>query len=132
MTVSRVNEWTDAWEDFAPPARLAPAPARPTRSQHTAAPRRKAARPAAARPAQRRSTASRPRAVSPERARRVRHLRALRRDLLVDFVAAFALMLFVFIATAGLGVVALLEIPIAGLVVASFVVEYRRRRRLRR
>ena len=70
--------------------------------------------------------------MSSERARRLRHLRALRRDLLVDVGAAFALMLFVVIATAGLGVVLLFEIPVGALVVASFVIERRRRRQRRR
>jgi hypothetical protein len=59
----------------------------------------------------------------------VRHLRTLRRDLLIDFVAAFVLMVMVLIATAGLGVVLLLEIPLGGLVIGSFVYERRRRRR---
>jgi hypothetical protein len=62
----------------------------------------------------------------------MRQLRALRRDVLVDFVAAFVLMVMVLIATAGLGVVLLLEIPLAALVVGSFVFEWRRRRGRRR
>ncbi len=57
----------------------------------------------------------------------MRHLRALRRDMLVDVVAAFVLMLMILIATAGLGVVALLEIPLGLAVIASFVIERRRR-----
>jgi hypothetical protein len=67
-------------------------------------------------------------AARPERRRRRRRLQQLRRDLLVDLVAALALTIFVLIVTAGLGVVALLEIPTAGLVIASFVIERRRRR----
>jgi hypothetical protein len=64
-----------------------------------------------------------------ERRRRTRRLQQLRRDLLVDLVAALALTIFVLIVTAGLGVVALLEIPVAGLVIGSFLVERRRRGR---
>jgi hypothetical protein len=63
-----------------------------------------------------------------EQRRRRRHLQRLRRDALVDVIAALVLTIFVLIATAGLGVVALLEIPVAGLVIASFVIERRRRK----
>jgi hypothetical protein len=62
-----------------------------------------------------------------ERRRRRRHLQRLRRDLVLDLAAALGLTIAVLIGTAGLGVVALLEIPVAGLVLASFVVERRRR-----
>jgi hypothetical protein len=58
----------------------------------------------------------------------VRHLRVLRRDLLIDFVAAFVIMVMVLIATAGLGVVLLLELPLGAVVIGSFVFEWRRRR----
>jgi hypothetical protein len=86
--------------------------------------------------------AARPRAVPPdrgarapagdhaarlERRRRRRHLQRLRRDLVADLAAALGLTVAVLVGTAGLGVVALLEIPVAGLVLASFVVERRRR-----
>lgn len=69
-----------------------------------------------------------------ERRRRELHLRRLRRDLLEDFGIAIVLMILVLVITAGLGVVALLEIPVAGAVVASYVLERRRRvkRRARR
>jgi hypothetical protein len=119
-------------------------PARPDREERR--PARASARPArapGARPAQRSGATAPPtrasgpaarasartQAPSGERARRLRHLRALRRDLLIDFVAAFVLMVMVLIATAGLGVVLLLEIPLGALVIGSFVFEWRRRRR---
>jgi uncharacterized protein YjiS (DUF1127 family) len=79
----------------------------------------------AARPRQRPAAAGRPARI--EQRRRRRHLQQLRRDALVDFIAAFALMIVVLIATAGLGVVALLEIPVALAVIASVVAERRRR-----
>ncbi len=69
---------------------------------------------------------------SSERARRQRHLRRLRRDLLVDLGAAVVLMIVVLSLTAGLGVVLLLELPVAGVIIASFALERRRRRRVRR
>ena len=148
MPASRPRtEWTDAWQDWPPPARLAAAPAReerrprperqrperePRRPPRTSPPRTsREGRPSArtsSRPA-RAPGVQRPPSISGERARRMRHLRALRRDLLVDFVAAFVLMLMVLIATAGLGVVLLLEIPLAALVLGSFVLERRLRRR---
>jgi hypothetical protein len=58
--------------------------------------------------------------------RRRRHLQQLRRDLLVDVLAAIALMIFVLVVTAGLGVVALLELPVGAVVVGSYVVGRRR------
>lgn len=123
MPASRpLTNWTGPWEDLQAPARSA-APRR-ARLQSTPAQRH---RPPTARTSQRRT-----RAASPERTRRLRHLRALRRDLLIDVAAAFALMLFVVIATAGLGVVLLLEIPVGALVVTSFVIERRHRRQRRR
>ncbi len=70
----------------------------------------------------------RPRRPS-ERARRQRHLRRLRRDLLVDVTSALVLMIVVLSLTAGLGVVLLLEVPVAGLLTLSFVLERRRRSR---
>lgn len=107
-----LTDWTDPWEGFSAPSAADVRPAGSHRARTQSAPPRR-----------------RPRPASPERARRLRHLRALRRDLLVDVAAAFALMVFVVIATAGLGVVLLLEIPVGVLVVASFVIERRRRRR---
>jgi hypothetical protein len=53
----------------------------------------------------------------------------LRRDALTDFAVALGLMIVILIVTAGLGVVALLEIPAAALVIASYVAERRRRGR---
>jgi hypothetical protein len=67
-----------------------------------------------------------------ERRRRERHLRRLRRDLLEDVGIAIVLMSFTLIVTAGLGVVALLEIPVAAAVIASYVVERGIRRGRRR
>jgi hypothetical protein len=46
----------------------------------------------------------------------------------VDGAAALALMIALLIVTAGLGVIALLEVPAAGVVITSFVLERRRRR----
>ncbi|MDQ6607083.1 MAG: hypothetical protein M3Z06_11125 [Actinomycetota bacterium] len=65
-----------------------------------------------------------------ERRRRERHRRRLRRDLLEDFGLALLLTLTALILTAGLGVIALLEVPLLGLVIASFGLE--RRLRVRR
>jgi hypothetical protein len=72
------------------------------------------------------------RAARLERLRRERHLRRLRRDLLMDFALGSLLTILIISVTAGLGVVALLEIPVAGAVIGSFAVERaaRRRRRL--
>ena len=63
------------------------------------------------------------------RRRRQRHLRLLRRDLLADLVAAVFLTIVMLSVTAGLGALALAEVPIAGAVIGSFVVERRRRTR---
>jgi Flp pilus assembly protein TadB len=68
---------------------------------------------------------------SSERRRRRRHLQQLRRDLLVDGGLALVLTVLVLSATAGLGVVALLEVPIGAAVLLSFVLERRARRRSR-
>jgi hypothetical protein len=69
-----------------------------------------------------------------ERRRRERHLRLLRRDLLIDSVAALVVMAVLLIETAGLGVIALLEIPVGAAVIGSFLAErwWRRRSRLDR
>jgi hypothetical protein len=69
------------------------------------------------------------RARRAERQRRERHLRRLRRDLLEDVAMAIGLMIVILSVTAGLGVVALLEIPVGAAVLASFLVERRIRRR---
>lgn len=63
------------------------------------------------------------RRISPERRRRERHYRLRRRDLLVDAGLAFALTIALITITAGLGVLALLELPIAGGLIASLVAE---------
>lgn len=62
-----------------------------------------------------------------ERRRRERHWRRLRRDLLEDVLAGLVLMILTLVVTAGLGVVALLEIPAGAAVIGSFVVERSRR-----
>jgi hypothetical protein len=71
------------------------------------------------------------RRVSPERRRRERHYRLRRRDLLVDAGLAFALTIALISITAGLGVLALLELPIAAGLIASLVAERAARRRRR-
>ena len=63
------------------------------------------------------------------RRRRQRHLRLLRRDLLGDVVAAVVLTILMLSVTAGLGALALAEIPVAGAVIGSFILERRTRRR---
>ena len=60
---------------------------------------------------------------SAERRRRERHLRRRRRDLLADTAFALVLTIMLISVTAGLGVLALLEVPIAGLVAISLVAE---------
>jgi hypothetical protein len=64
-----------------------------------------------------------------ERRWRERHLRRRRRDLLADVAIAIVLMIVILIWTAGLGVIALIEIPVGGLIIGSFVFERRMRRR---
>jgi hypothetical protein len=66
-----------------------------------------------------------------ERRRRERHRRRLRRDLLEDFALALLLTVTALIVTAGLGVIALLEVPVLGAVIASFGLERRMRARRR-
>jgi hypothetical protein len=63
------------------------------------------------------------------RRRRERHRRRLRRDLLEDFGLALLVSVTALIMTAGLGVIALLEVPLLGAVIASFWLERRVRRR---
>ncbi|MDQ6836399.1 MAG: hypothetical protein M3016_09455 [Actinomycetota bacterium] len=67
--------------------------------------------------------------ASRDRRQRERHFRRRRRDLLED--AAFALLATIILisATAGLGVLALLEIPMVGIVVGSIVAERMIRKR---
>ena len=61
-----------------------------------------------------------------ERRRREQHLRRRRRDLLEDFGMAVVLVLVALTWTAGLGVIALIEIPVGAAVIASLVLERRR------
>jgi hypothetical protein len=56
-----------------------------------------------------------------ERRRRERHLQALRRDALVDVLLALALMTVTLMVTSGLGVVAILALPVGLLVMASYL-----------
>ena len=84
-----------------------------------------------------RGTTPPPRAAAPgaqsaaraERRARERHLRRRRRDLLEDTAVAFVLTIAALIVTAGLGVIALLEVPLGAVVLGSFVIARRRRRR---
>jgi Sec-independent protein secretion pathway component TatC len=59
------------------------------------------------------------------------HYRRRRRDLLEDFGAALVLMIFAIILTPGLGMLALLEIPVALVVIGSVIAERRMRKRRR-
>jgi hypothetical protein len=61
-----------------------------------------------------------------ERRRREQHLRRRRRDLLEDVGMAIVLMIVALICTGGLGVIALIEIPVGAAVIASLVLERRR------
>jgi hypothetical protein len=67
-----------------------------------------------------------------QRRRRELHRRRLRRDLLEDFGLAMLLTVTALILAAGLGVIALLEVPLLGVVIASFGLERRIRARRRR
>jgi hypothetical protein len=68
-------------------------------------------------------------AAGAERRRRERHLRRRRRDPLEDVALGLLLTIIALILTAGLGVIALIEIPVAGAVIGSFVLERRARKR---
>lgn len=68
------------------------------------------------------------RAVMLERRRRTQLIRRRRRDLLADTAIAIALTMFALIVTGGLGVLALIEVPVALGLVATVVLERRRRR----
>jgi hypothetical protein len=67
-----------------------------------------------------------------ERRRREQHMRRRRRDLLEDFGIAVVLMIVALTWTAGLGVIALIEIPVGAAVIGSLVLERRWRKRRRR
>jgi Flp pilus assembly protein TadB len=67
--------------------------------------------------------------ASIERRRRQRHFARRRRDLLEDSALAFLLTVVLLTVTSGLGVIALLEIPMAIVLIASIVIPRVRRRR---
>jgi Na+-translocating ferredoxin:NAD+ oxidoreductase RnfD subunit len=71
------------------------------------------------------------RATRTERRRREQHLRRRRRDLLEDVAIAILLTIVALIWTAGLGVIALIAVPIAGALIGSFLVERALRKRRR-
>jgi hypothetical protein len=68
------------------------------------------------------------RAVRLARRRRLQHLRRRRRDLLEDLLTAIVLVGFALSLTPGLGVIAILAVPVALALVGTVVVERRRRR----
>ena len=98
-------------------ARVRPAPDRPPPSPPTGV------RPPGVRP---------PGARATERRRRERHYRLRRRDLLEDLGVGLLLTALLLMLTAGLGVLALLDVALVGLLGATGVVERRRRRRAAR
>jgi hypothetical protein len=67
-------------------------------------------------------------AQATERRRREQHYRLRRRDLLEDLGAGLLVTILLLMLTAGLGVLALLDLALLALLVASGVVERRRRR----
>jgi len=95
---------------------MSAAPARSPRDQ----------RPASALPARAPTGA---RARNAERRRRERHFRRRRRDLLEDAAIALIVVIVLLSVTAGLGVLALLELPIGGSLVACSIAERRLRAR---
>ncbi len=70
----------------------------------------------------------RPRATA-DRRRRERHYRLRRRDLVQDLGAGLLVAVLLFMLTAGLGVLALIDFALIGLLIASGVIGRRRRRR---
>lgn len=85
------------------------------------------------RPAPDRPAPSRPPGVpATERRRRERHYRLRRRDLLQDLGAGLLLTALLLLLTAGLGVLALLDLALLGLLAGSGLVDRRRRRGARR
>jgi hypothetical protein len=85
------------------------------------------------RPAPHRPAPTRPSGVpATERRRRERHYRLRRRDLLEDVGAGLLVTVLLLMLTAGLGVLALLDLALLGVLVASGLIERRRRRRARR
>jgi hypothetical protein len=80
------------------------------------------------RPAPHRPAPSRPPGVlATERRRRERHYQLRRRDLLEDLGAGMLVTVLLLTLTAGLGVLALLDLALLGLLAASGVVGRRRR-----
>jgi Flp pilus assembly protein TadB len=69
------------------------------------------------------------RAIRLERRRRVMHFRRRRRDVLEDCAGALVLMIFAIIVTPGLGMLAILAVPVALVLVGTVVAERRLRRR---
>jgi Flp pilus assembly protein TadB len=63
------------------------------------------------------------------RRRRAQHFARRRRDLLEDIAAALLVTLLAITLTAGLGVVVLIELPVALALVSSYLVDRRRHRR---
>jgi hypothetical protein len=76
--------------------------------------------------------ASRPSgALAAERRRRQRHYRLRRRDLLEDLGAGLLMTVLLLTLTAGLGVLALLDLGLVGVLVVSGLIGRRRRRHAR-
>jgi hypothetical protein len=92
---------------------MPPAHPRPHRAPHAPAP------PDRALPARKQPRAP----ATLERRRRERHLQRRRRDLLVDCAVALLLMIVALVLTAGLGVIALLDIPVIGVLIGSLALE---------
>jgi hypothetical protein len=69
------------------------------------------------------------RAAMLERRRRISHFRRRRRDLLGDAVVAIVLMVLALILTPGLGVLAIIEIPVALALIGTVIAERRIRKR---
>lgn len=69
------------------------------------------------------------RAARIERRRRLTHIRRRRRDLLEDCVLAIVVLVFALIVTPGLGVLALIEVPVALGLIGTVLVERRIRKK---
>ena len=67
--------------------------------------------------------------TDPERRRRARHYRLRRRDLLEDLAGGALLAIALLAVTSGLGVLALLEVPLVGILVTVAIITRRRARR---
>lgn len=86
-------------------------------------------RPAPRRPPPAPSPTQNDRAAKLERRRRAQHFQRRRRDLLQDTALASALTIALVSATAGLGVLALIEMPVAAALIASLLIERAIRKR---